>query len=60
MRCVGVMPVADHPDILPDLALEDVAIVLHGDQKFGTKECLNHNILGGQIAIGSRMDNDQG
>lgn len=38
MGSVGVMmPIADHPDILPDLALEHVAIVLHGHKKLGSK-----------------------
>lgn len=55
-----MMPIADHPDILPDLALEHVAIVLHGHKKLGSEERLNHNILGGQTAIGRRMHDHHG
>lgn len=53
------MAIADHPNILPDFTLVDVAIVLNGNQKLWTEKGLCNNILSGQVAIRGRMNNYQ-
>lgn len=60
MFSARVMAIANHPDVLPNFALENIAIVLNRDQKLGSEKGLCDNILGGQIAIRGTVDNDHG